>query len=242
MKDEKNSGAALLMLNWAFEKAVNGGGILGTAQELGEQYLRDNKGDADAAIDALISWQAAKAASGGFVTNLGGIMTLPAAIPANLASSIYIQLRMIAAIAHIRGYNLHEDKVQTCCYLCLVGNGAGNVLKEAGVQIGTRMTTAAIQRYVSGAFLIAVNKAVGFRLVTKAGTTGILNLTKAVPILGGVICGGFDLYATKTIGAFCKTFFVEPESFADCSADKNAGARHKLQEIIALPYKPADKP
>lgn len=37
-----------------------------------------------------------------------------------------------------------------------------------------------------------INQAVGFRLLTKAGEKGIINLTKLVPVVGGVVGGTFD--------------------------------------------------
>ncbi len=46
------------------------------------------------------------------------------------------------------------------------------------------------------------NKAVGFRLVTKAGTTGLVNLTKAVPVVGGFVGGTFDYVAVCAVGRY----------------------------------------
>lgn len=38
---------------------------------------------------------------------------LPVAIPANISSVLYIQLRMIAAIAIMSGHDVKDDKVRT---------------------------------------------------------------------------------------------------------------------------------
>ena len=45
-----------------------------------------------------------------------------------------------------------------------------------------------------------INGAVGTRLVTKAGSTGLVNLTKVVPILGGIVGGGASAISTRLIG------------------------------------------
>ena len=45
-----------------------------------------------------------------------------------------------------------------------------------------------------------INKKVGFRLVTKFGQKGIINLGKLVPIVGGVIGGTVDTVGTLTVG------------------------------------------
>ncbi|MBS0986353.1 hypothetical protein [Acetobacter thailandicus] len=87
---DKKSGVIEKALEWGYEKAVSGGGVLGTAQELADEYLHSNGHNLKEAANSLIRWQNTKAATGGFVTNLGGLVTLPAAIPANMASSMYI--------------------------------------------------------------------------------------------------------------------------------------------------------
>jgi hypothetical protein len=155
------------------------------------------------------------AGAAGFMTNVGGLITVPVAIPANLASVLLIQLRMIAAIAHLRGYSVSDGRVRTLAFLCLAGSGVANVLQEFGVNLGTRLTTRMIMQ-ISGTTLTKINEAVGFRLVTKAGTTGLVNLTKVVPFIGGLVGGGFDAFVTRGIGAVAKEVFqlVEDDGLA----------------------------
>ena len=62
---------------------------------------------------------------------------------------------------------------------------------------------------ISGATLTRINQAVGFRLITKFGQTGIINLGKMVPLAGGVIGGGFDLVTTKIIAQNALKMFIE---------------------------------
>lgn len=212
MPSEKHLSLVDQALEWGYDKAVNGLGVLGSAQELGNEYLRDNKNNKIDAANSLIRWQNAKAATGGFVTNIGGIVTMPVSIPTNMASSLYIQLRMIAGIAHIGGHDIFDDKTKTLCFICLTGNSAGEVVKQAGVQLGTKFTAASIQKYITGEMIKSMNKAVGFRLVTKAGTTGLLNLTKMVPLIGGVIGGGFDAITTNIVGDTARNAFISHDS------------------------------
>jgi len=51
---------------------------------------------------------------------LGGIITLPVTLPANIAVVLLTQVRMITAIAHMGGYNIRDDQVRALCYVCLV--------------------------------------------------------------------------------------------------------------------------
>ena len=47
------------------------------------------------------------------MTNIGGVATLPVAIPANITGVAIVQIRMVAAIAHLRGYDLNDNRVRT---------------------------------------------------------------------------------------------------------------------------------
>lgn len=193
------------VLDWAYEKAVNGLPGTETAAELAGSYLKKNP-SVDKAIDSLIRWQNAKGVTSGFLTGLGGLITLPVAIPANIASVMYVQIRMIATIAHMKGYDLKDDQVKTFVYVCLTGQAATDILKQAGVKLGTALAKEAIKK-IPGEVIKAINKAVGIRLVTKFGQKGIVNLGKAVPLVGGVIGGAVDGIGTNAIGKTAKKVF-----------------------------------
>lgn len=200
------------ILTWAYTQAVNGVVGIGSAEDLAEEYLHSNNYDKLEAINSLIRWQNTKAATGGFITNLGGITTLPVSIPANLISSIYIQLRMIAAIACISGRELRDDQVRTLCIACLAGNNTVEVLKQAGVTFAEKCTVTMIQKYITRDIINNINKAIGFRLITKAGKTGVINLTKAVPFVGGLVGATFDGVTTNLIGNAARDFFLKENS------------------------------
>lgn len=193
------------VLSWAWDKSLNGFPGAETAEELAESYLAEN-GSVENAIDELITWQCRKCGASGFITGLGGLVTLPVAIPANISSVLYIQLRMIAAIAYMCHEDIHSDKVQTIAYLCLCGNSLADALKDAGVVVGKKLVVAQIKR-LPGEIIKAINRAVGFRLITKFGSKGIINLGKLVPGIGGAVGGGFDFYTTKVIGKKAKKMF-----------------------------------
>ena len=211
-KDEDLQKKMPEILTRAYTLAVNGVVGIGSAEDLAHEYLHSNNYDKLEAINSLIRWQNTKAATGGFITNLGGLITLPVSIPANLVTSIYIQLRMIAAIASISGKELGDDKIKTLCILCLTGNNSAEILKQAGIKIAEKYTAGLIQKYITRDIIIYINKAVGFRLITKAGSTGILNLTKAVPIVGGLVGATFDGITTNIIGNTARDLFLEKKS------------------------------
>lgn len=198
------------LLNWSYEKAMNGIPGAETVEELSRNYLNKHN-SVEEAIDSLIRWQNAKGITSGFLTGLGGIVTLPVAIPANIASVMYIQIRLIATIAHMRGYDLKDDQVKTFVFVCLTGQAASDILKQAGIKIGTSLAREAIKK-VPYEIIKAINKAVGVRLVTKFGTKGLVNLGKAVPLLGGIIGGAVDGIGTNAIGKTAKKVFNNSKS------------------------------
>lgn len=199
-------------LDWSYDKAVNGGVPgMDTAIELADSYLQKS-GTLDEKVKSLILWQNTKSATSGFLSGLGGIVTLPVAVPANIASVILVQMRMVAAIAHMGGYDLKDDQVKTFVYACLAGNGAKDILKNAGVQIGKKLAVSGIKK-IPFEVIKKINQAVGFRLLTKFGEKGIINLGKMVPLIGGIIGGTVDAAATNTIGKVAhKLFIQEPKS------------------------------
>lgn len=56
-----------------------------------------------------------------------------------------------------------------------------------------------------------MNQKVGFRLVTKFGTKGAVNLVKLVPVAGGVIGGAIDIGSTQVIAKNAYNLFVKKE-------------------------------
>ena len=151
--------------------------------------------------------KASKAGTSGFLTGLPGLLAMPVTIPASISSVLYVQIRMIAAIAHIGGHDLKDDRVKSLVYVCLAGNAAREILKDIGIVIGTKLTTNAI-RNISGKTIVAINQKVGFRLLTKFGERGAVNLGKAVPLIGGVVGGTVDSVTTNTIGNIARDTFI----------------------------------
>jgi hypothetical protein len=206
MANDLTESKIMEILDWTYDKAVNGAPGLDSAQEMAEDYLSGD-GTLHSKVNSLIKWQIAKAGTSGFLTGLGGILMLPVTIPANFASVMYVQIRMIAAIAHMGGHDLKNDKVKSLVYVCLVGNAAKDVLKDIGILAGTKFTTQAIKN-ISGKTITIINQKVGFRLLTKFGEKGVINLGKAIPVAGGLLGGAVDSIATNTVGNIARNTFI----------------------------------
>lgn len=206
MSESLTEGKIMQALDWAYDKAVNGVPGLDSAEELAADYSNE-EGSLTEQVNSLIRWQNTKAGTSGFLTGLGGLIIMPITIPANITSVMYVQIRMIAAIAHMGGHDLKNDKVKSLVYACLTGNAAKDILKDVGIVIGRKITENAIKR-ISGETVKAINQKVGFRLLTKFGEKGAINLGKAVPLIGGIIGATFDSVATNTIGNIARDTFI----------------------------------
>lgn len=180
-----------------------------TCYDLADEYLAKYS-SAEDAIDNFVKWQVRKCTISGFITNLGGIITLPVAIPANLATVWYIQLRMIATIAIISGFEPADDEVQTLAYLCLTGASMSKIARESGIKAGEKFTIQTIKK-IPVEIIHKINHLTQQRLITKSGTTGIINLGEMVPLVGGVIGGGFDFVGTKVVAHKAKDVFFFKE-------------------------------
>ena len=215
---------ALMMngLNWAYDQAVNGIPFLKSAADLGNEYKQAHTAETDsleACARSLVRWQMTKAGTSGFVSGIGGVLTLPVAIPANLASVMFVQIQMTAAIAHLGGHDLRTDRVRTLCYVCMCGNASAHVLKGGGIKLGEKLTEQAIKK-IAGTTITSINKAVGFRLFTKFGQKGLINFGKMVPLIGGVVGGTFDATSTYVIGTIARTIFIQNEWPAEGVVDR----------------------
>jgi len=205
--------------DWAYARAVNGMPGLDGAAELATDYAARYTGT-DAAVSALILKQSGIAGAAGFVTGCGGFVALPVAMPANLASALFIQVRLIAAIAHLRGHDIHSNDVRGLVLACLTGSRAADTLRDAGVRFGTRLTRDVLG-WASPAVIKKVQHVTGFAPLAQTAGHGVAKLGKFVPVVGGVVAAGFDAGMTQLVGRTADRLFksrppaAEPDTAAD---------------------------
>lgn len=209
MKNELTSLSQEVILNaldWAYDKAVNGVRGLDSAQDMADDYLKGEGALIDK-VNSLIRWQNTKAGTSGFITGLGGLLTLPLTLPANITSVLYVQIRMVAAIAIMGGYDVKDDRVRSIVYSCIAASSAAEVAKNFGIKLGNKLAMQGIKK-ISGETLKKINQAVGVRLLTKFGQKGFVNLGKTIPFVGGIVGATFDVVATNTVGNVARNTFI----------------------------------
>lgn len=196
----------LKVMDWAFDKATGDIPGLGSSSDMAKKYL-DKYGSVNAAVDHLVKWQITSSATTGFATSFGGLPTMAITLPANIAGVMGIQLRMIGAIAELGGFHEQTEEKKTGMYLCLLGSQAGNTLSKTTGQFAIKFSTAALKK-LPGSVLTKINQAVGFRLFTKFGQKGLVNIHKAIPVVGGVVGGSIDALSTYSIAKAAKVLFL----------------------------------
>jgi uncharacterized protein (DUF697 family) len=211
--DEGPTGESAIMkvVKWILSTGVDGIGPLSSSEGLATEYRVDRSYQSTAdRVNAMIRWEAAKSFGTGFVTGLPGILALPVTIPSGLYASWMIQGRLAGAVASLYGYATEDDRVRTLILLTLMGDSGKEFLNDLGVQVGKRIAQKAID-HIPGRVLIDINTKVGFQLITKGGQRGLVNLTKAIPLIGGVVGGGIDAAACYAVGKTAKSIFGAPD-------------------------------
>jgi len=191
--------AATTLVDQLLDVGIDGRGPFRGAQAVADAAQRDHSLPDDA-IAALISQHTRLVAAGGFLTGVGGIITLPVALPANVIEFYASATRLVAAIAAVRGHDLTSQGVRTAVMLTLVGADADDLLRKAGVVSTGRLANLAAQR-LPGPALMVLNKGIGFRLVSTAGRSALSRLGRVVPLAGGLVGAGVDVYLLRKIAA-----------------------------------------
>jgi len=186
----------------ALHRAIHGIGFFPPAAKAAESQLREQRGNVDRAIHEVIENHVRYAGAQGFVTNLGGLVTIAVTIPANIAGLALIECRMIAGIAHLRGHDLDDPRVRNAVLACLLGEDAINGLVRKKKLPAPPMALATapahdpdLERIIAAEVASElITKVAGKRLATTVG--------RRIPIVGGLVGAGADGFATWRIGRY----------------------------------------
>jgi uncharacterized protein (DUF697 family) len=189
-------------LRQVIEVAIDGYGRMPSAKAVASRYLQRHGGEIDEAITSVIDHHIRLASAQGFVTNIGGLATLPVAIPANITGVAIVQVRMVAAIAHLRGYDLEDNRVRTALVMCLMGGEqvarhiAEGTLPTSPMAVATApMFDADLDRQVADDVVTDLAARIGSKNVA-------LMIIKRLPLAGGGLSAIMDGLATYQIGRY----------------------------------------
>ena len=186
----------------ALDRAIHGVGPLPPAAKAAQKQLDEQNGDVDKAVRELIENHVRYAGAQGFVTNLGGLVTAALTIPANITGLALIQCRMVAGIAHLRGYDLEDPRVRNAILVGILGEDSVNALiKRRKIPAPPMALATAPQHDPTLDATISVevatdliSRVAGKRLATTVG--------RRVPVVGGLVGASADGYITWRIGRY----------------------------------------
>ena len=186
----------------ALTRAISGVGPLQPAARAADKQLHEQRGDVERAIHEVIENNVRLAAAQGFVTNIGGLVTAAVAIPANITGLALIQCRMIAGIAHLRGYDLDDPRVRNAILVTLLGEEIVGDLVKTKELPAPPMALATAPAYDAGIDQ-TISAAVATNLITRmAGKRLATTVGRRVPVVGAVVGMGADGFFTWKVGRY----------------------------------------
>ncbi len=188
--------------------AVEGTAVTDSAIVLADSYLQNETSCVDAA-ESLVLNESLKAASSGFACGLAGGALLPLTVTADVCSSLFIQMRLCAAVAIIGGHDTADPRVRLLCWGALAGDACSDAISG----IITRLLARTLSPPQAETALLTV---VRDALLLKSSQV-LLRESLLLPLLGGVINGGAAWLVTRLTGQFAIRLFI-PSVTPPCTA------------------------
>ncbi|WP_460852706.1 EcsC family protein [Nocardioides montaniterrae] len=191
----------------ALNRAILGVGRLPGAAAAADAQLREQHGDVTKAVKEVIENHVRYAGAEGLVTNLGGIVTAAMVAPASITGLALVQCRMVAGIAHLRGYDLDDPAVRNAILVCLLGEEVvAKMVKSKRIPgpplaIASGLATVASDQEVAN--LLAgelISRVIGKRLASTVG--------KRMPVIGGAVGMVADGVSTWRVGRYADREFL----------------------------------
>lgn len=192
----------------ALHRAIAGVGPLPPAAQAAEAQLREQHGNVDRAAREVIRNHVAYAGVEGLATNLGGLVTAAIVAPANIAGLALIQCRMVAGIAHLRGYDLDDPRVRNAILETVLGEETVVRMVKKHQLPAPPMAVAtapqhdpALDQTISTVLANElIGRVIGKRIATTVG--------KRVPVVGGAVGLVADGWSTWRVGRYADREFL----------------------------------
>ena len=195
------------LLRSIIEFAINGNTAFPGAKTSAARALQ-SKGEREAAIDSVVMQHIGLASAQGFLTSVGGLITLPVGLPANLAGLAVLSVRMIGSIAHLRGYDVDDRRVRSALTLAMLGDDEVRRLVADG-----KLPTSPLAIATAPMFDPDLERRISERVMgSLAGRMGGKHLAvvivRRIPLVGGGVGAAVDGWLTFGLAAYAKREFV----------------------------------
>lgn len=194
------------LIDAVLDLGINGKGPFKSAEAIAQECLSHAENDIEQAIKRVIATHTRLVGISGAANGLGGFAAMPFTVPTDITVFYSQAARMVATIAILRGYDANSDEVKSMVAVSLIGVVGTEALAKAGVEIAGKAGVAALKK-LPGSVLIKINKAVGFRLLTKFGEKGVVNLVKVIPVVASGVGASLNIAGMKTIAGYAKSNF-----------------------------------
>jgi hypothetical protein len=188
----------------ALSRAIHGVGPLPPAASAADKQLEEQHGDVERAVHEVIENHVRFAGAQGFVTNIGGIATAAVTIPANIAGLALIQCRLVAGIAHLRGYDLTDPRVHNAILACILGEDTVKSLVRKKKLPAPPMAIATAPTHDPHLSRVMASEVTSELLTKVAGKRVATTIGRRVPVVGGLVGMGADGYSTWQIGRYAE--------------------------------------
>ena len=194
------------VLDRLYPSVVDGLPSLGTPMELAAA-VRAQGGTIDEQADRLVRRHVTIAGGAGFLSGLGGWITLPVVLPANLVGVASVQLHMAASVAALGGHDPRQGGTRERVLKCLIGSGPADPARDAEQETLDRFGLKLAERGLNFVVSNAANAAKWG--AKKAVTRGVRRrLLRGIPLVGGVIGAASDGYVTSKVAQVAREEFL----------------------------------
>lgn len=200
--EKQQANALMKLVDWMIERN------LPNVEAYVTELRRKNPGMSDKRLARrIVRRKSFKNGLVGAATGLGGLITLPVAVPADILMSWRIQIFMILAVASVHGLTKDNADLRTDIFLVMAGNAAKDVLKKLGIETSKAVTRRAVQKHVTKEIMKKIWKVVPQKIITKAGEKSLTSFTKMVPLVGAPIGFAFDLGSCLVAGKLSIAYY-----------------------------------
>ena len=214
------------------DMAIDGVAPLGSAKTIAAKHFGRYR-NVDDAVNSIVRLHVMLATVQGVVSNIGGIVSSLIGTPVNVTGLIVVQVRMVACIAHLYGYDLEDPRVRTALAMCLLGD------KELERQIAdNRLPTTPAAVATSPVFdyrlhVQVADRILGHLLAESAGKGLVTTLGRRTPLIGGGVGGIADLLDTRMVSRCARKHLLlrRPPSIPQyCQEPVQQQSRHSTDQ------------
>jgi EcsC protein family len=186
----------------SLNRAIHGVGPLPPAARAADAQLREQHGNVERGIHEVIENHVRYAGAQGFLTNLGGLVTASILIPTNIAGLTLVKARMVAGIAHLRGYDLDDPRVRNAILVCMLGEDTVNRMVKRKKLPAPPMALATAPAHDPDLDRIISAEVAADMIARVAGKRLAVTVGRRIPVIGGVIGMGADGFGTWQVGRY----------------------------------------